>query len=143
MNHAQLAVAAVIELARCERDAEPGTFKPVPHEVFSKRLLGNDRGFQEQFQSLRRAGILHGKRGPGGGYRLAMSPSKLRLSDIFRILRPDGDGYAFDSALGLPELLITFEAFTKASDAFTTHLDRVTVADALARIPKRVPRDRP
>lgn len=37
---------------------------------------------EQLFVKLRRAGLVESVRGPGGGYRLAKSPSEIRVSDI-------------------------------------------------------------
>ena len=37
---------------------------------------------EQLFVKLRRAGLVASVRGPGGGYRLALAPSEIRISDI-------------------------------------------------------------
>ena len=37
---------------------------------------------EQLFVKLRRAGLVDSVRGPGGGYRLARSPSEIRVSDV-------------------------------------------------------------
>ena len=37
---------------------------------------------EQLFVKLRRAGVVDSVRGPGGGYRLARSPSEIRVSDV-------------------------------------------------------------
>jgi Rrf2 family iron-sulfur cluster assembly transcriptional regulator len=37
---------------------------------------------EQLFVKLRRSGLVESVRGPGGGYRLALSPSDIRVSDI-------------------------------------------------------------
>ena len=37
---------------------------------------------EQLFVKLRRGGLVESVRGPGGGYRLALSPSDIRISDI-------------------------------------------------------------
>ena len=39
---------------------------------------------EQLFVKLRRAGLVESVRGPGGGYRLARSPSDIRVSDILK-----------------------------------------------------------
>jgi len=39
---------------------------------------------EQLFVKLRRAGLVESVRGPGGGYRLAVSPEKIRVSDILQ-----------------------------------------------------------
>ena len=44
---------------------------------------GISQGFLEQVaRPLRRAGIIIGRRGSGGGYRLAVEPAKLTVADV-------------------------------------------------------------
>lgn len=38
---------------------------------------------------LKKANIIHGKRGPTGGYRLLLEPKDIKVSDIFLILESD------------------------------------------------------
>jgi Rrf2 family iron-sulfur cluster assembly transcriptional regulator len=40
------------------------------------------RYLEQVLQELRRAGLIEGKRGPGGGYALARAPGEIRLSDV-------------------------------------------------------------
>jgi len=37
---------------------------------------------EQLFNKLRRAGLVHATRGPGGGYRLAVAADRIRLSDV-------------------------------------------------------------
>lgn len=56
-------------------------------EAVQVRVIGERQGIptrylEQIFQRLRRAGLLAGKRGPGGGYRLAHPVSKLDLRSV-------------------------------------------------------------
>src|SRR5262245_1482126 len=44
------------------------------------------RFLEQVFQDLRRAGLVTSKRGPRGGYQLALAPEQIRLGDIVRAL---------------------------------------------------------
>jgi Rrf2 family protein len=44
------------------------------------------RYLEQILQDLRRAGLVEGKRGPGGGYALARAASEVRLSDVVAAL---------------------------------------------------------
>jgi Rrf2 family iron-sulfur cluster assembly transcriptional regulator len=44
------------------------------------------RYLEQVLQELRRAGLIDGKRGPGGGYALARAASEIRLSDVVAVL---------------------------------------------------------
>ena len=37
---------------------------------------------EQLFVKLRRAGLVESARGPGGGYRLALEPAEIRVSDV-------------------------------------------------------------
>lgn len=44
------------------------------------------RFLEQIFQDLKRAGLVSSKRGPRGGYQLALSPAEIRIGDIIRAL---------------------------------------------------------
>jgi Rrf2 family iron-sulfur cluster assembly transcriptional regulator len=68
------------------------------------------RYLEQILQHLRRAGLVEGKRGPGGGYALARPAAEVRLSDVVTALdgpveellsweeAPDGKGKAAKTA---------------------------------------------
>jgi Rrf2 family protein len=70
------AIYGVFDLAfhggdRCVALQEVGTRQAIPA-----------RYLEQIFQKLRRAGIVHARRGPGGGYRLARSAEWITLADL-------------------------------------------------------------
>lgn len=50
--------------------------------VISRRQAIPERFLEQLLRRLRRAGIVTGKRGPGGGYRLARAPEQIDLLQI-------------------------------------------------------------
>jgi len=56
-----------------------GHGEPVQVRVISERQRIPTRYLEQIFQRLRRAGLVEGKRGPGGGYTLARPASELTL----------------------------------------------------------------
>jgi len=94
------------------------------------------RFLEQIFQDLKRAGIVTSKRGPKGGYALAMPPGDIRMGDVIRALegpivistpqsdRPEGDATS---------RAITEEAFAELSDSIEACFDSITVEDLCAR----------
>ncbi|WP_264213546.1 Rrf2 family transcriptional regulator [Leisingera thetidis] len=54
----------------------------VPLGDISKRQDISLPYLEQLFVKLRRAGLVESVRGPGGGYRLAMAPSEIRIVDV-------------------------------------------------------------
>jgi Rrf2 family protein len=73
---AQYAVCGVFDLAYNGGD------EPVQVRVIGDRQRIPARYLEQIFQRLRRARIVQGKRGPGGGYTLARPPSEITLRDV-------------------------------------------------------------
>ena len=59
-----------------------GESAPVQVRVIGERQRIPARYLEQIFQRLRRARIVQGKRGPGGGYTLARPPSEITLRDV-------------------------------------------------------------
>lgn len=73
---AQYAICGVFDLAY------NGAEGPVQVRVIGERQRIPARYLEQIFQGLRRAELVHGKRGPGGGYVLARDPAEISLRDI-------------------------------------------------------------
>jgi len=73
---AQYAVCGVFDLAY------NGAGEPVQVRVIGERQRIPARYLEQIFQRLRRAKLVLGKRGPGGGYTLARPPSEITLRDV-------------------------------------------------------------
>ncbi len=56
--------------------------EPVRLRVIGERQGIPPRYLEQIFQRLRRAGLVAGKRGPGGGYTLARGTSEITLRDV-------------------------------------------------------------
>jgi Rrf2 family protein len=59
-----------------------GEDRPVAVQEIAHRQRVPARYLEQILQRLRRAGLVESKRGPGGGYVLASSPSEITLADI-------------------------------------------------------------
>jgi Rrf2 family transcriptional regulator, iron-sulfur cluster assembly transcription factor len=114
--HATGGAAQIKEI--CERQAIPPRF------------------LEQVFQDLRRAGILTSKRGPRGGYQLALAPEQIRLGDIVRAL--EGPMRIMPSPRD--EELISTTSYRVAEDTLNqvsagidASLNAVTIADMCSR----------
>jgi Rrf2 family protein len=63
-----------------------GGGEPVQVRVVSERQAIPERYLEQIFQRLRRAGLVRGKRGPGGGYMLARPAAEISLLSIVEAL---------------------------------------------------------
>lgn len=70
------AMVALADIALQPKDAL------VPLGDISKRQDISLPYLEQLFVKLRRAGLVESVRGPGGGYRLAMTPSEVRVVDV-------------------------------------------------------------
>lgn len=75
---------ALIDLA-----LRPGT-GPVTVAAIAKRQGIPARSLEQLFNRLRRKGIVEAERGPRGGYRLKLSPEKIRVRMLFDLFEPSG-----------------------------------------------------
>jgi Rrf2 family protein len=72
-----------------------GESTPVQVRVIGERQRIPPRYLEQIFQRLRRADLVRGKRGPGGGYVLAREPRAITLRDIVEAVEgPLADGLA-------------------------------------------------
>jgi Rrf2 family protein len=79
----QYAICGVFDLAY------NGQGEPVQVRVIGERQGIPARYLEQIFQRLRRARIVTGKRGPGGGYVLARAPSAITLRDVVEAVEGD------------------------------------------------------
>jgi Rrf2 family iron-sulfur cluster assembly transcriptional regulator len=73
------AVMAMTDLARRQDEAEG---RAVALAEIAARQQISLSYLEQLFARLRRKGLVVSTRGPGGGYRLALSPAQTRISDI-------------------------------------------------------------
>ena len=89
---------------------------------------------------LRNAGIVHSRKGPGGGYMLARAPSEIKLGRVIRVI--DGplapiacaSRTAFQPCRDCRDVTACAvrQMMTTVRDAISDVLDRVTLADLQA-----------
>ena len=76
-------------LARMARKTSKNDKQPISLTLLSEQEQISVRYLEQIFGLLRRNGIVKGKRGPGGGYVLGMSPEEISLYSIFEVLEND------------------------------------------------------
>jgi Rrf2 family protein len=115
-------VAAIVDIAI---HAHKG---PMRCKELGARYHLSPRYFEAMLQSLAREGILDGKRGRYGGYRLARDLQTITAEDIFRILA-DVDEQREESFYGSSALLedVITEALLEVEEAFSRALKRVNL----------------
>ena len=101
----------------------------------SRRQAIPPRFLEQIFQDLKRAGLVTSKRGPRGGYALAMDPDDIRLGDIVRALEgpivlagADGNGDADETSR-----IVTENVFSELSENIEACFDAVTIQDLCDR----------
>ncbi|KPK14267.1 MAG: hypothetical protein AMJ62_13495 [Myxococcales bacterium SG8_38] len=101
----------------------------------SRRQAIPPRFLEQIFQDLKKAGLVTSKRGPRGGYALAMEPDAIRLGDIVRALEGpialgngDADGNGDDTSR-----VVTENAFSELSDNIEACFDAITIQDLCER----------
>lgn len=92
-------------------------------------------------RALARAGVVTTKEGKGGGARLARSPRRIALLEIYRAVEDDGSVLAYNPnppnkscpvSCGIKGALAP--VFGAVDDAVARTLDKATLADVLDRI---------
>ena len=79
-----------------------GGGQPVQVRVIGERQGIPTRYLEQIFQRLRRAGLVQGKRGPGGGYTLARAPAEITLCQIVEGIEGAASTWFEDRAGGTP-----------------------------------------
>lgn len=104
-SKSQYAIQAMLKLA-INFNGEAVTLT----EIASKQKISLSY-LEQLFSNLKKAGLVQGVRGPGGGYLLNMSPNKITIADIIASMEPAKE----DSSEN-------YEANTKADDDCLTEL---------------------
>ena len=125
----RLALAAIVAIAT---KAGP---QPMPAATLTAMFSLGRRALEIDLQALRRAGVLDGKTGPRGGYRLARPAREISVGEIVRIadsLRPGAD-------LPMPPLVadVVDPLLDLPSRRFAESLGAITLADLIERAASR------
>jgi len=95
------------------------------------------RFLEQIFQDLKKAGLVTSKRGPRGGYQLAVDPEDIRVGDIIRALEGPvilGDPRKIDDNAGdATSRAVTDEAFEDLAEQIEACFDSKTIEDLCER----------
>lgn len=127
-KRALLAVAAVVDVAMHARPS------PVAAKSLATRHNLPPRHLETLLQSLVRANILKGVRGPKGGYELARERRRITMGEIVRvaILSEESDDAAAANSSKLISSVVA-PMVAEASQSLMAALNEVTVEDLCKR----------
>ncbi len=141
-SNSRLAIAVHTAGVLALRDASP-----VASEMIARSVGTNPVVVRRIVGSLVKGGIVEVRKGTGGGAFLLRKPENISLGDIYRALGED-------ELFQVPELAedhecpvgktvrpVLDELFKGAEDALMDHLDRVSLADVISLVVKRLPPD--
>jgi len=113
-----------------------GTGAPSKIEDIARRQSVPPRFLEQIFQDLKRASLVHSKRGPRGGYILKRDPDTISIGDIVRAVEgPIEDGLchkASDVELN-PGLCVTAKLWKELAERIDEVLSEVSLQDLIAR----------
>ena len=123
------AIEAVLDVA-CH-DGE----QPVRSGDITERQRIPKRYLEQVLQHLVHAGILAGKRGPRGGYRLGRDRTKITLGEVVRVVRRlEAETEPNDLSVGSPLAHeVVWPMWEKLRDDMMMHLDTITIDDLCQR----------
>lgn len=121
-----MALEAVLDVALHARP------DPVQARDITDRQGVPQRYLEQIMQSLVRAGILRGVRGPRGGYRLARERRRISVREIFEVIEAlDGEGRASQSNSPLNMNIVT-PFHNRLQTALSDAIGETTIADLCA-----------
>jgi Rrf2 family transcriptional regulator, iron-sulfur cluster assembly transcription factor len=108
---------------------------PVRSGDITERQRIPKRYLEQVLQHLVRAGILAGKRGPRGGYRLGRDKSRITLGEVVRVVRRlEAESEPTDQSVGSPLAHeVVWPMWEKLRDDMMMQLDTITIDDLCQR----------
>jgi len=105
--------------------------QPVRSGDITERQRIPKRYLEQVLQHLVRAGILAGKRGPRGGYRLGRDMSQITLGEVVRVVRKlEVETELDDLSVGSPLAHeVVWPMWEKLRDDMMTQLDSITIEE--------------
>ena len=122
-RHGMLAVAAVTEIALNSRT------RPVSSKTLATRHRLPPRHLERVLQALAREGILRGTRGRRGGYQLGREQHMITAEEIVRTATTVVEKAEAPVLGATPMSEAAAQALTRAEEAFSTALARISIAD--------------
>ncbi len=104
---------------------------PVRSGDITERQRIPKRYLEQVLQHLVRAGILNGKRGPRGGYRLGRDRNRITLGEVVRVVRNlEAETEPTDPAIGSPLAhQVVWPMWETLREGMMTQLDSITIDD--------------
>jgi Rrf2 family protein len=128
---AQYAICGVFDLAY------NGQGEPVPVQAIGERQGIPARYLEQIFQRLRRAELVTGKRGPGGGYVLARPASAITLRDVVEAVEGGAERWlALESGAQPPVPYRPAFLWPRLAGRFADVLAATTFADLCREAPQ-------
>lgn len=108
---------------------------PVRSGDITERQRIPKRYLEQVLQHLVRAGVLSGKRGPRGGYRLGRDKSQITLGEVVRVVsRLEAESEPQDASVGSPLAHeVVWPTWEKLRDDMMVQLDTITIDDLCQR----------
>ncbi len=131
-----MAIAAIVELARRDRDHELHRSGAVTAGHLAAHFGMKSRALELELNAMRRARIIDGVRGAvGSGYRLSRTPKAITVQDIVEAVDPHVENKAEGLLARLPEIGAVLSVFRGAAIERANYLSRITIADLVAHVP--------
>jgi Rrf2 family protein len=122
-----LALAAVVDIARHARPM------PVAAKALALRLELPPRHLEPLLQTLVRANILKGLRGPRGGYELSRERRRITAAEVLRAIATDAGDGAKEAAGCRLVVQVVSPLLENAGNAFLAELETLTIGDLCRR----------
>ena len=93
---------------------------------------------EQLFARLRKAGMVAGVRGPGGGYKLSRAPHEISIAEIIAAVDESTDSTKCGSKKGckkVNEPCLTHDLWMGLSAQIRNHLESISLGDVLSRDP--------
>lgn len=127
------AVTAMLDLAFHSQD------NPVTLTEIAARQTISLSYLEQLFARLRKANIVRGVRGPGGGYQLSQSPEKISVAAIIEAVNEpiDSTKCGGEANCQHESMCLTHDLWTGLSDHIYSYLTNITLEDLLVKRDER------
>jgi len=124
-SKSQYAVQAMLKLA-INFNGEAVTLT----EIASKQKISLSY-LEQLFSNLKKAGLVQGVRGPGGGYLLNMSPDKITIADIIASMEPAKEDFSenYEANTKDDDDCLTELIWSELSEQLNEYLKSISLAD--------------
>lgn len=123
------AVTAILDLALNSQ------IKPVTLTEIAARQTISLSYLEQLFARLRKAGIVQGVRGPGGGYQLSKLPQDINVASVIEAVNEpiDSTKCGGEANCQHDSVCLTHDLWVGLSEHIRDYLSQITLADLLAK----------